>query len=69
MIIILFLLFVAFIPSEQIGLKMAIKSCGCKHHDQDDMYGVGKRVMNPTAKGYRCTVCDKEYLSGDSKKK
>ena len=48
---------------------MAIKSCGCKHHDQDDMYGVGKRVMNPTAKGYRCTVCDKEYLSGDSKKK
>jgi len=45
---------------------MAVKSCTCKHKDQDDMNGKGKRVHNPTTKAtgtktvYRCTVCKKE---------
>lgn len=42
-----------------------IKKCdhGCVHPYQDQRYGQGKRVMNPTADTptmYRCTVCGKE---------
>lgn len=48
---------------------MKIKDCNCKHKFQDETYGIGKRVMNSTAKGYRCTVCSKDYVSGDVKKK
>lgn len=41
-------------------------SCNCRHKAQDEIYGVGRRVMNETkqAKGdrptYRCTVCGAE---------
>lgn len=38
--------------------------CSCKHEAQDKLYGIGQRLMNPTAKTspqqFRCTVCDKE---------
>lgn len=36
-----------------------VKPCTCKHEVQDKMYGFGNRVHNPTAKGYKCTVCSK----------
>jgi len=45
---------------------MAIKRCECKHEYQDEVYGKGNRVHNPTLKQvgnqpvYRCTVCKKE---------
>lgn len=42
----------------------AILSCTCGNSFQDETYGKGKRVMNPTHKvdcynkrQYRCTVC------------
>lgn len=39
-----------------------IVSCVCQHQFQDQRYGTGKRVANPTAKGtYRCTVCQREH--------
>lgn len=35
-----------------------IVKCVCKHEQQDNLHGKGKRVANETAKGeYRCTVC------------
>ena len=45
---------------------MPVKSCTCKHEQQDKYHGKGKRVHNPTTKAtgvktvYRCTVCRKE---------
>ena len=40
-----------------------IRRCDCKHEFQDKTYGKNKRVMSILAgnKGYRCTVCSKEY--------
>ena len=35
---------------------------GCKHDYQDRVYGIGHRLHNPCAKGYRCTVCDSVTL-------
>ena len=40
-----------------------ISKCTCKHPGQDEMYGVGNRVLNHAPGGnnnptnYRCTVC------------
>ena len=40
-----------------------IKKCTCEHAEQDKLYGVKNRLMNPMEKGgkYRCTVCGKEH--------
>lgn len=36
--------------------------CTCVHIEQDKMYGLGMRIMNPTRSGkLRCTVCLKEH--------
>ncbi len=40
-----------------------IIKCKCKHDYQDEKYGKGNRVHNPTVKGYRCTVCGDEKAS------
>lgn len=44
------------------GKQMEIRNCECKHEYQSAKYGANKRAMNPSAKGFRCTVCGKEYL-------
>ena len=44
-----------------------IKTCDCKHEYQDEKYDKGKRVQNPTAKGYRCTVCGKTTIEENLK--
>jgi hypothetical protein len=40
--------------------------CTCENVYQDEKYGKGKRVMNPTSKltppTYRCTVCGREWI-------
>ena len=47
-----------------------VKKCNCQHEGQDKLYGKNNRLMNsfgtPT-KGYRCTVCGKEYSDGNKK--
>ena len=46
-----------------------IKRCNCTHEAQDKLYGKNNRLMNEFGnpkKGYRCTVCGKEYT--DNKK-
>lgn len=41
-----------------------VMKCSCKHEFQDEKYGKGMRVFNPTGKGsdqgsgYICTVCN-----------
>ena len=49
-----------------------VMKCSCKHEFQDSVYGKNMRVFNPIGKsqdrGYRCTVCGKEMLTGSSKK-
>lgn len=45
-----------------------VKKCSCKSDTQDKLYGQGNRLMNPCNKGYRCTVCGKEYNDVISKK-
>lgn len=45
-------------------LAASVKQCDCAHDYQDAKYGKGKRVHNPSAKGYKCTVCGK--LKGSS---
>lgn len=39
-----------------------IMYCGCKHEQQDVVYGKQMRLHNPDSKGdwYRCTVCGQE---------
>lgn len=37
-----------------------IKACTCEHEYQDKKHGKSKRVHNPCAKGYRCSVCGNE---------
>ena len=49
--------------------NIIIRECVCSHDYQDKRYGKGKRVMNPTKNGHRCTVCKREYTSGDKSKK
>lgn len=39
-----------------------IRKCNCEHIAQDMLHGKGNRMMNPCNKGFRCTVCGKEYL-------
>jgi len=39
-----------------------IKKCTCEHKYQDSKYGKKNRVFNPTANGYRCSVCKREYV-------
>lgn len=45
--------------------------CSCPHEYQDQRYGKGRRVMNPTRKGddkkkqYRCSVCEAVHFAGD----
>jgi hypothetical protein len=47
---------------------MAIATHNCKNDQQDQLHGVGRRVVNPMAKSkqngvfqrYRCTVCKGE---------
>lgn len=50
-----------------------IKTCTCKHEGQDKLHGNGRRVWNECKinnnVGYRCTVCGKETVSGDTPKK
>lgn len=36
-----------------------ILECVCVSQFQDERYGKQKRVHNPTATGYKCTVCNK----------
>lgn len=52
-------------------MEAKIFRCVCKNEFQDQTYGKGNRVFNPTGKGdkldgYRCTVCGKT-LSKDGK--
>lgn len=44
-----------------------VKHCTCKHDAQDKIYGKGNRLMNEYSKGYRCTVCGKEYNESGKK--
>jgi predicted SprT family Zn-dependent metalloprotease len=46
-----------------------ILKCGCRHLDQDSMYGYEKRHHNKMVKDnmYRCSVCGKERSSFDNK--
>lgn len=49
-----------------------IAPCKCQSAFQDEVYGKGNRVWNPTGKdatGYRCTVCGATTGSASSKKK
>lgn len=39
-----------------------IGTCTCKNTFQDNRYGPGRRIMNRTGKGMRCTGCDKEHI-------
>jgi hypothetical protein len=41
-------------------MSCRIIKCGCKSEFQDKLYGSGKRAMNKTTKGFRCTICTKE---------
>ena len=45
-----------------------VKRCTCKHEGQDALYGKSNRLMNQFNKGYRCTVCGKEYQDSSTKK-
>lgn len=45
-----------------------VKKCTCEHEAQDKFYGKGNRLMNQCNKGYRCTVCGKEYKDDGDKK-
>lgn len=45
------------------GGKVKVLDCTCANVGQDKLHGKGKRVHNPFAKGYRCTVCGKEKLA------
>lgn len=39
---------------------MKVIKCTCAHSYQDELYGPGNRIANPTAHGqYTCTVCGK----------
>ena len=44
-------------------MSAIVRSCTCKHPEQDSIYGSGKRVANTTTKSKddviesRCTVC------------
>lgn len=44
-----------------------IKLCTCEHEYQDQKYGKGRRVWNPTSKGRCCTVCGKSVVEDTSK--
>lgn len=47
-----------------------VKKCNCTHLEQDKMYGKNNRLMNSFGtpiKGYRCTVCGKEYTDNVKK--
>lgn len=49
--------------SRTAGEAVAILPCSCKHEFQDQRYGRGMRVANPSRKSppmWRCTVCGKE---------
>ena len=37
------------------------RKCDCEHKYQDKKKGKGKRVMNKTANGWNCTVCNKDH--------
>jgi hypothetical protein len=51
-------------------MKTIIKTCSCVHASQDDIYGKGRRVMNPRTNGtVRCTVCGKDYQGESSERK
>jgi hypothetical protein len=39
-----------------------VLACSCKHEYQDQRYGQGNRLMNPTKDGYICTVCGGKRL-------
>ena len=50
-----------------------ILTCTCSHAGQDEMYGKGRRLFNPTGKNqtsdnYRCTICGKETGTSVRKK-
>lgn len=42
--------------------------CNCKHEQQDELYGKGRRLANYSAKQgeYRCTVCGTNHRTGNS---
>lgn len=45
-----------------------VKKCTCKNEGQDALYGKGNRLCNEFAKGFRCTVCGKEFIENTGKK-
>lgn len=51
-----------------------IMRCNCKHEGQDQLYGPGMRLFNPTGKGsdqgrdYICTICGAKAGGGGKKK-
>ncbi len=51
--------------------RTAILACSCKHAFQDERYGVGQRLHNPTKKDggsvKRCTVCGAERTRSGGK--
>ena len=44
-----------------------VRTCSCNNPFQDEKYGKGLRLMNVTLKGYRCTVCSKEFMGHGDK--
>ena len=48
-----------------------IMACGCKHDDQDKMYGPGMILWNRLgdSDSYRCTVCGNTNKGAIGKKK
>lgn len=44
-----------------------VRKCSCKHEEQDKIYGKSMRLMNEYSKGYRCTICGKEYITAEKK--
>ena len=45
-----------------------VRECVCSHSYQDQKHGKGMRVHNPYAKGWRCTVCNRETITWGSGK-
>ena len=40
---------------------MRTMKCFCVHEYQDKKYGLGVRLWNKYLKGWRCTVCGREF--------
>ena len=54
-------------PSGKISHTKAaakVMACICDHEYQDEKYGKRRRLHNPNAKGYVCTVCGNQKNIG-----